>query len=71
MGLATLTKIVADGQNMWNAVSYDPRDGETHDITIRLNGAGTKIELKGCELGGMICRSEIWTKAPAQNPATE
>lgn len=71
MGLATITAITPDGQSLWDAVSYDPRNGETHDITIRLNSAGTKIELKGCELGGMICRSEIWTRAPAQNPATE
>ena len=66
MGLATLTKIVPNAQGTWDALSYDPRSGEDHDITIRLGSSGTKIELKGCVLGGMICRSEIWSKAPAQ-----
>ena len=47
-------------------MSYDPRDGETHDITIRLSASGGKIELKGCLLGGLLCDSEIWTKAQPQ-----
>ena len=69
IGLPTLTNIVPNAQGMWDAVSYDPRDGETHEITVRLSANGGKIELKGCALGGLICRSEIWTKAPAPAPA--
>jgi len=65
IGLLTLNKIVPNTQGSWNAVSYDPRDGETHEITIRIGASGNKIELKGCVLGGLICDSEIWTRAPA------
>jgi uncharacterized protein (DUF2147 family) len=68
IGLATLSQIVPNADGEWDAVSYDPRNGETHDITVRVNTKGNKIELKGCALGGLVCRSEIWTKAPDQLP---
>lgn len=71
LGLATLYGIKPAGQGSWNAVSYDPRNGEEHDITIRLLAGGSKIELKGCALGGLICRSEMWTQAPATASTTD
>jgi uncharacterized protein (DUF2147 family) len=68
MGLVTLANITRNQPNTWSAVSYDPRSGEEHDITIRLLATGTKMELQGCGLGGLICRSEIWSQAPDQLP---
>ena len=68
IGLATLSKIVANGPGFWDAVSYDPRSGEEHEITIKLANGGAKMVLKGCALGGLICRSETWTQAPAIDP---
>ena len=69
IGLATLYKIVANGEGFWDAVSYDPRSGEEHEITIKLASGGTSMVLKGCALGGLVCRSEVWTPAPAVDPA--
>lgn len=69
IGLATLSAIVPNADGNWDAHSYDPRNGEDHDITVRLLAGGTRIELKGCALGGMICRSEVWSKAPDATPA--
>jgi len=69
IGLATLSQIAPNSDGNWDAHSYDPRNGEDHDITIRLFGAGNKMELKGCEL--FICLSEVWTKAPDQAPAAD
>ena len=71
IGLATLSNIVPNADGNWDAHSYDPRNGEDHDITLRLLPGGSKIELKGCGLGGLICRSEVWTKAPPPEPAAE
>ena len=71
IGLATLSNIAANGQGFWDAVSYDPRSGEEHEITIKLANGGAKMVLKGCALGGLICRSEVWTQAPDALPATE
>ena len=70
IGLLTLYKIVLNVEGNWNAVSYDPRSGEEHEITIRLAKDGKKIMLRGCGLGGLICRSEVWSQAPqAADPA--
>ena len=69
IGLTTLYNIAPATENLWNAVSYDPRDGETHEITVRLSASGNKIELRGCALGGFVCQSEIWSKASDQLPA--
>ena len=71
IGLATLSNIAANGQGFWDAVSYDPRSGEEHEITIKLANGGAKMVLKGCALGGLICRSEVWTQAPDAMPAIE
>jgi uncharacterized protein (DUF2147 family) len=75
IGLPTLFNIVPNVEGDWNAVSYDPRSGEEHEITIKLAASATKIVLRGCGLGGLICRSEVWTKAPdaapTMNPASQ
>lgn len=69
IGLETLYKIVANTEGFWDAVSYDPRSGEEHEITIKLTAGGAKMVLRGCALGGLICRSEVWMQAPAVDPA--
>lgn len=61
LGLPTLMKI-EPAKGGWTAISYDPREGEEHDITIKLTGGGT-IVLRGCGLGGLVCLSETWTRA--------
>jgi len=68
IGLATLSQIVPNAEGNWDAHSYDPRNGEDHDITVRLLAGGDRIELKGCALGGLVCRSEVWSKAPEEDP---
>lgn len=69
IGLPTLSQIAQNADGNWDAVSYDPRSGETHEITIKIANGGAKIVLRGCALGGLICRSEVWTQAPAVDPA--
>ncbi len=64
IGLQSLWNIVPNVEGAWNAVSYDPRNGEEHEITMTPNTDVSKIVLKGCGLGGLICRSQTWTKAP-------
>ena len=70
MGIATLSAIQPNKKGNWDAVSYDPRNGETHEITIRLL-ADQRIELKGCGLGGLICRSEVWSPVPPDQTLTD
>lgn len=69
IGLQSLWNIVPNTEGTWNAVSYDPRNGEEHEITMTPSADGSKVVLKGCGLGGLICRSQVWTKAPDALPA--
>ncbi len=69
IGLQSLWNIVPNTEGAWNAVSYDPRNGEEHEITMTPNKDASKVVLKGCGLGGLICRSQTWTKAPDAAPA--
>jgi uncharacterized protein (DUF2147 family) len=51
IGLTMLADITRVGPGLWSAVSYDPRNGEEHDITVRLIAGGTKMELRGAAPG--------------------
>jgi uncharacterized protein (DUF2147 family) len=64
IGLQSLWNIVPNTEGAWNAVSYDPRNGEEHEITMTPTADMSKMVLQGCGLGGLICRSQTWTKAP-------
>lgn len=59
MGLSILTEIQARPEGGWYAESYNPKDGETHDITLQQVDGGN-LKLTGCALGGLICKSFIW-----------
>jgi uncharacterized protein (DUF2147 family) len=41
---------------------YNPRDGKTYTGKLKTLGAD-KLQLSGCVLGGLICKSETWTKS--------
>ena len=41
---------------------YNFRDGRTYSGKMNLKSASA-LELSGCVLGGLICRSQTWTKA--------
>ena len=40
---------------------YNPKDGKTYTGTIEPLSAN-KLKLSGCILGGLICRSQTWTR---------
>jgi uncharacterized protein (DUF2147 family) len=61
MGIITLYNIAPAGGSVWNAVSYDPRNGQVHEVTLTLDG--DTLVLKGCGLGGLICKTFNWTSA--------
>jgi uncharacterized protein (DUF2147 family) len=61
IGLTTLYNIAPAGGGVWDAVSYDPRNGQVNEVTLTL--AGDNLVLKGCGLGGLICKTFNWTSA--------
>ncbi len=45
----------------WDGQVYNAEDGNTYSGSFTLTGA-TTAELKGCVLGGLICKAQTWTK---------
>jgi uncharacterized protein (DUF2147 family) len=41
---------------------YNPQDGKTYTGKLKLMSPKT-LQLSGCVFGGLICRSQTWTKA--------
>lgn len=41
----------------------DPESGKTYNATVTLKNANA-LEMGGCILGGFLCGSETWTRAP-------
>ena len=48
--------------DQWQGEVYNADDGRTYGGYLTMTGTDT-LELKGCVLGGLICKSEMWTRA--------
>jgi uncharacterized protein (DUF2147 family) len=46
----------------WTGQVYNAEDGNTYSGSITLTNA-TTLRLQGCALGGLVCRSQTWTRA--------
>jgi uncharacterized protein (DUF2147 family) len=46
----------------WDGDVYNAEDGRTYSGSFTMTGANT-AELKGCVLGGLICKAQTWTRA--------
>jgi uncharacterized protein (DUF2147 family) len=69
VGIDLLLDLAADGDH-WRGKAYNPEDGETYDITFKVDagskgpGPGDKAEIEGC-LMRILCKTENFTRAPA------
>jgi uncharacterized protein (DUF2147 family) len=50
-----------DGSS-WEGQVYNAEDGSTYSGSFTMTSA-TSAQLKGCVMGGLICKSQTWTKA--------
>jgi uncharacterized protein (DUF2147 family) len=48
--------------NQWSGDVYNAEDGKTYSGSFTMTGPNT-AELKGCVLGGLICKTQSWTRA--------
>lgn len=61
VGKNIIKNMVADGTNKWDdGTIWKPDDDETYDSEMELKGNVLKVS--GCVLGGLICRSQNWTR---------
>ena len=50
------------GDNAWKGTAFEPSSGKEYSGKMAL--AGDKLTTAGCVLGGLFCKSIIWTRSP-------
>jgi uncharacterized protein (DUF2147 family) len=50
------------GTDKWTGQVYNAEDGKTYSGNLTYSGGGS-LQLQGCALGGLVCKSQTWTKA--------
>jgi uncharacterized protein (DUF2147 family) len=49
------------GDGKWTGQVYNAEDGKTYSGNLTFPG-GSSLQLQGCALGGLVCKSQTWTK---------
>jgi uncharacterized protein (DUF2147 family) len=57
-----LDMIPSNAPNRWQGKVYNADDGKTYSGYVTMTGPSA-LELKGCVLAGIICKSETWMRA--------
>ena len=50
------------GGNAWEGQVYNAEDGNTYSGSFTMRNA-TTAELKGCVMGGLLCKGQTWTRS--------
>ena len=62
MGVQIVLGMKPSGADKWNGQVYNAEDGKTYSGNLTFTG-GDSLQLQGCALGGLVCKSQTWTKA--------
>jgi uncharacterized protein (DUF2147 family) len=62
IGVQIVLGMKPSGANVWSGDVYNSQDGKTYSGSFTMTGDNT-ADLKGCVLGGLICKSQSWTRA--------
>ena len=60
VGLRLTSDMLPSGDG-YSGTLYNPQDGRTYSGRLRIVGPAS-LELSGCVLGGLICRSQTWKR---------
>jgi uncharacterized protein (DUF2147 family) len=61
IGVPIVLNMKPAGTGKWTGQVYNAEDGKTYSGNLTFPG-GDSLQLQGCALGGMICKSQTWTK---------
>ena len=50
------------GGDKWEGQVYNAEDGSIYSGSFTMNGANAAV-LKGCVMGGLICKGQTWTRS--------
>jgi uncharacterized protein (DUF2147 family) len=65
VGAVLLSEIVMLGEGRWNARLFVPDLKRVSRAKLRRLGT-SQLKVTGCAVGGLLCKSQIWTRADAQ-----
>ena len=68
MGLPVMLGLEPVAASQWQGPVYSPERGKAFDVQLVQRAANT-IEITGCGLMGLVCETQVWTRASL--PATE
>lgn len=60
VGIQLIYGMIPDG-DAYQGKLYDYTSGKTYSGKLKTDG-GSQLKLSGCVLGGLICRSETWSR---------
>ena len=62
IGIQVLIGMKPAGADKWSGRVYGPEEGKSVNGNLVMKDANT-LSIEGCLLGGLLCRSETWTRA--------
>ena len=62
VGVTIVLGMKPNGPDKWTGQVYNAEDGKTYSGNLTFSG-GDSLQLQGCALGGLVCKSQTWTKA--------
>jgi uncharacterized protein (DUF2147 family) len=62
LGIPIVLNMKPSGDDKWQGKVYNAEDGGTYTGSFTMTGANT-AQLKGCVMGGIICKGQTWTRA--------
>jgi uncharacterized protein (DUF2147 family) len=65
VGAVLLSEIVTLGEGRWNARLFVPDLKRVSRAKLRQLGTN-RLKVTGCAVGGLLCKSQIWTRADAK-----
>jgi uncharacterized protein (DUF2147 family) len=61
LGIPIVLSMKPSGAEVWEGQVYNAEDGGTYSGSFTMTGANSAA-LKGCVMGGLICKSQTWTR---------
>jgi uncharacterized protein (DUF2147 family) len=62
LGIPIVLNMKPNGADKWEGQVYNAEDGNTYSGSFAMTGANS-AQLKGCIMGGLLCKAQTWTRA--------
>jgi uncharacterized protein (DUF2147 family) len=62
LGIPIVLNMKPSGGDKWEGQVYNAEDGNTYSGSFAMTGANS-AELKGCVMGGLICKAQTWVRS--------